>query len=436
MHKIGSLFAMRVLLTAICGMILSLVMHSTPEAQGSSMSNRVSLQLPASYVFYVSDGTVYAQNGATGAIDYSGKDACLVVNQALKKAQSICGRMFFKNGIYNCKSLTRESTPGYTDLDYAFSIPPDTGVESQQCEWHIDGESMTNGNGWENGGPVQTNGVILNITNDAVASVDSKTLIAGFWQRPNTHGMQGNQDFFKNLTIRFPSNQRGNEIGFYPLVASTVDYENVLADFDMSYCSLSLPVAGTIGSVGITSTQSEQGNFQGFKNTAAVGWDTCYSLMSEHVEGATMTAAFCRYAGKIGDTLDGNKMPVLHPGRIDRFVDQESVNGLVFGPLMAKGSMFNIDNYDMETSTSKTYSFPPTICPNIHAFARSSNLSEMNYGYTAGVINYTHVQAWVGIVADPPGDFFTKGGSHFLVRQSTASFADTMPASDRTMKAH
>jgi hypothetical protein len=282
---------------------------------------------------------------------------------------------------------------------------------------------MTNGNGWENNGGIQTGGVILKVTQDAIDSVGHDDLIAGLWQRPNTHGMQGNQDFFKNLTIRFPSNQRGNEIGFYPLVASTVDYENVLADFEVPYCSLALPVAGTIGSVGISSTQSEQGNFQGFRNTAAVGWDTCYSLMSEHVEGGTLTAAYCRYAGKVGDALNGNKQQVLHPGHIDRFVDQETVNGLMFGSLMAQGSMFNIDNYDMETTTSSTYSSSENNCPNLHTFARSSNLNETNSGYTAGVINYTHVKAWVGIVTDAPGEFFTSGGSHFLVRQSTSSFA-------------
>ena len=415
------LLAVTVMMSAVWGIAPGLVINSL--AQSSLIPKRVSGQLPAHYVLYEADGTIYAQNGSTGAIDYSGTDACLVVNQALRNAQSSCGLILFKNGIYNCKSLIKETAPGYTNVNYAFSIPPDTGAPGQQCEWHIEGESMTNGNGWENAGSVQTNGVILKVTEDAINSVDPGELIAGFWQRPNTHGMQGNQDFFKDLTMRFPSNQRGNEIGFYPLVASTVDYENVLADFDIPYCSLKLPVAGTIGSIGITSTQSEQGNFQGFRNTAAVGWDTCYSLMSEHIEGGTLTAANCRYAGKVGDALNGNKMLVLHPGRIDRFVDQETVNGLVFGSLMVQGSMFNIDNYDMETTTSSTYSSPPTMCPNLHTFARSSNLSEMNPGFTAGVINYTHVQAWVGIVADPTGALFTSGGDHFLVRQSTSSFA-------------
>ncbi len=329
MNRLPGFFAVPAMVTAVWGIILSLATHSM--AQGSQ--SRITPRLLASYLFYVSNGTTYAQNGTTGAVDYSGPDACLVVNKTLANAQSSCGLIWFKNGVYNCKSLSKETTPGYTNINYAFSIPADTGVPGQQCEWHIEGESMTNGNGWENSGGVQTSGVILKVTQDAVDSVGHNDLIAGFWQRPNTHGMQGNQDFFKNLTIRFPSNQRGNEIGFYPLVASTVDYENVLADFEVPYCSLALPVAGTIGSVGITTTQSSQGNFQGFRNTAAVGWDTCYSLMSEHIEGGTLTAAYCRYAGKVGDALNGNKMQVYHPSRIDQFVDQESVNGLMFGSL-------------------------------------------------------------------------------------------------------
>lgn len=429
-------FTRQAALTAGLAMLQILVSGLAISAQGAPNESKHSLQVSARYLLFVSDGTVYAQNGATGQIEYSGRDACEVFNKTLTSAESSCGLVMIKNGIYNCRGLTRETTPGYTGITYGFAIPPDTGTPGQQCEWHIQGESMTNGNGWENGGAVQTNGVILNITKDAITSVDSTALIAGFWQRPNKNEMQGNQDFFKNLTIRFPSNLRGNEIGFYPLVASTVDYENVLSDFDMSYCSLPLPVAGTIGSVGITSTQSEQGNFQGFRNSAAVGWDTCYSLMSEHVEGGTMTAAYCRYAGKVGDTLNGNNTPVLHPGRIDRFVDQENINGLAFGSLMAKGSMFNIDNYDLETSTSNTYTSPPTFCPNIHEFARRTNLNETNPGYTAGIINYTHVQAWVGIVVDPPGDIFTTGGGHFLVRQSTSSFGDSMPDSEKIMKSH
>ncbi len=417
-------------LTASFVILQSITANPALLAQQPQNTRSAPPRLAAHYLFYVVNGTVYAENGATGAIDYSGSDACKVVNRALVHAESSCGLVQFRDGVYNCRSLTRETIPVNRDprrkvdlgLEYAFAIPPDTGTPGQQCEWHIEGESMTNGNGWEMGGAVQTNGVILNITGDAVHSVDSRALIAGFWQRPNTHGMQGNQDFFKNLTIRFPSNQRGNEVGFYPLVASTVDYENILADFNKSYCSLAPPVAGTVGSVGIASTRSEQGNMQGFKNTVAVGWDTCYSLMSEHIEGATMTAAFCRYAAKVGDAFNGNESPIYHPGRVDRFVDQENINGLVFGPLMKEGTLFNISNYDMETTTSNTYTSPPGLCANLHRFARSSYLRETNSGYTAGTIDYTHVQACRGIVTDAPGTFFSSGGEHFLVRQSNSTF--------------
>ena len=421
MNRLPRFLLVTAMVTAVWGITSGIILSSV--AQGPQVPSKPMRQLPAHYVIYVSSGITYARNGATGTIDYSGTDACLVVNKTLVNAQSSCGLIWFSNGTYNCKSLAKETTPGYTNIHYAFSIPPDTGAPGQQCEWHIEGESMTNGNGWENNGGVQTSGVILKVTQDAIDSVGHDDLIAGFWQRPNTHGMQGNQDFFKNLTIRFPSNQRGNEIGFYPLLASTIDYDNVLADFEVPYCSLALPVAGTIGSVGITTTQSSQGNFQGFRNTAAVGWDTCYSLMSEHIEGSTLTAAYCRYAGKVGDTLNGNKMQVYHPSHIDQFVDQETVNGLMFGSLMEQGSMFNIDDYDVETTNSGTHSSSENNCPNLSMFARVSNLNETKPGYTAGVINYTHVQAWVGIVTDKPGEFFTSGGSHFLVRQSTSSFA-------------
>src|SRR5207245_1236318 len=56
---------------------------------------------PASYIIYIdSGGTIYARNGTTGAVDYSGPDAATVLQNALGAASS-GGTIFFREGTYN-----------------------------------------------------------------------------------------------------------------------------------------------------------------------------------------------------------------------------------------------------------------------------------------------------------------------------------------------
>jgi hypothetical protein len=55
---------------------------------------------PATYVIYQSGGTIYAVNGITGNVDYSGTDAATVINLALA-ALSNGGTLFIRNGIYS-----------------------------------------------------------------------------------------------------------------------------------------------------------------------------------------------------------------------------------------------------------------------------------------------------------------------------------------------
>ena len=383
------------------------------------------IQTAPGYTFYVSSGTVYALNNVTGVIDYSGTDSHVVIDAAFVHNAAVCGTMFFHNGIYNFNSLTQETqaTAGVsTSPYYAVGIPAYTGTSGQYCGWNIVGETPPVWTGEGQSTPIQTQGVIFNITSTAVSSVSGSALIVGVWQRPasSTNATAGNEILISNIDVRVPTNQRGNEVGFYPAAAGTIDYQNNKCDTGVTNASLVPAVPGTIGMICFTSTLSQQGNVQNFVKNYAHGWDTGYSFLSEHVVGTNDTAIYSNYACKIGDTFNGNTglangaNLILHPATFINFVDQENIHGCVFGANMVAGSQFNFLGLDIETVTSSSGWLHPT-------WDRVSNWTETNSGYTAGNISYSHVVAAVGLVDIPAGSFFVSGGSQFFLQDSQAT---------------
>jgi hypothetical protein len=366
---------------------------------------------PPAYIFTTNGTTVNAINGLTAAVDYTGTDAAVVVNAAMNNIAATCGTLYFKSGIYPVNSLTHETTTttGITNLPwYAFGIPANTGTSNQFCAWRFEGEQPTMWAG-ESGLPLQTDGVIFNITSTAIATATSGNLIAGIWNRPAalfSGFIVGSQDYFSNITVRFPTNQRGNEVGIYPATAATVDYHNTLTDFAIQYSSLAAPVAGTIGSIGMTSTISNQGNVQNFTNTYAVGFDTGYSFLSEHVGGSDVTSIYSNTACKFGDTFNGASKGVLHAIQIHHLIDQENINGCALGANMTAGSQINLDALDIETAPSGTWT-------------RVNNMTETNAGNSTGIITYSRIV--VGGSAPSTLTLWTTGGTNFMSLDSKAS---------------
>jgi len=359
--------------------------------------------------------TVCARNNQTSAIDFEGTDAASVINQAISRTSTTGGHFFFKQapGGYPANSATGETASGCANflgsgnaLAYVIGIPSTTPY-ANGVQWIFEGE---NGGVWqgEGGSSANTTGTYINVTSTAISSVAAGSFIAGFFPRPVTNcnlvqSNVSNSFVFKNIGIRFPTNQRGNEGGFVTWFGADVKYKGtIISDFALTYSSMatgSAPVAGNVGTFGITSTVSGASNEQHFENTYAVGWDTCYDLQSEHITGRTMTAIYCNDAAKIGRS--GTQ--VFHNSHIVKFIDQENLRGVTFGAQMQLGSRFTFDEYDLELGAANWY-------------ARTAGAwTETNCGFTNGTITYTAVAQGTGIVNVPA--LFSSCGTGFQLFQ-------------------
>src|SRR6202030_3727786 len=116
-------------------------------------------------------------------------------------------------------TMFQESTGSFTNF-YAIGIPANGSATSQDCEWWIEGESAPAFAG-ESSLPVQTSGVIFNITPAAVTSIGASTnTYVGIWARPDVTNGIGPTVYMKNFFLRRPNNQRGCSTG--------IDMENAL----------------------------------------------------------------------------------------------------------------------------------------------------------------------------------------------------------------
>lgn len=391
--------------------------NGTAIAGGSGVVGGTFGGSPSSaYTFSVSAGTVTAVNNSTGVVAFTGTDAAVVINSALAAVSTTGGRLFFKNGVYNLNSATAEVNSGCTNF-YAIGIPPNS--YGSFVQFIFEGETRTSWVGEIASAGIQTNGVIFNVTSSAVTAAGSSFLSA-IWQRPNASGTSctlstgaalSNELYFKNMTVRFPTNTRGNECGICVWAGGTVDYENVLADFNLTYTAIatgSAPVAGTSGSFGLSSTYSSSGNLQHFKDTYAVGYNIGYDLESEHVVGDTMTAIYCNVSAEFGR----QGTAIFHPIVLTKFTDQENGAGFIFGPQMVQGSRVDMLGLDFEFGgDSNWYST---------ARAKTGKLTESNPGNTTGILTYEITVAGLGAAAElPAASLFSSGGAGFQSFEAT-----------------
>jgi hypothetical protein len=370
------------------------------------------------YTFSVSAGTVSAVNNKTGVVNFSGSDAAVVINAAIAANATTGGRLFFKNGIYNLNSMTLEG--GCTNfggsgntIAYGINFPANTIVGSVQ--WLIEGESTTVWQGEEGSTTVNNSGVVFNVTSTGVSSVAAGSILNVFWQRPTTScTLQSlnitNDVHYKNITVRFPTNTRGNEIGINAWFNLNVEYENVVADFNLPYNTIatgSAPAVGSYGSFGLTSTVSSSGNYQYFRNTFSTGYNIAYDFQSEHIVGETVTAIYSNFACEFGRSGSA----IFHPNWIAHFVDQENGAGCIWGPQVNQGSMTDI-GFDFEFGGDANW----------YSTARNSlaKLSEVNCNYGTGIIRYQAVLGNAGIVAELPAvSLFTTCGAGFQEFEAT-----------------
>lgn len=335
---------------------------------------------------YSSSGTQYCAVSNSGGVQFTGTDAAVVINNVLGNLSATGGTLYFRNGVYSLNSATAETNSGCTSDFYSIGIP--TGG---QYNFKFVGESLTTWVG-EGSAPIQTNGVLFNVTSTAVTAAGSNFL-AAIWQRPSGGSACSgftfnNYDSFRNIAVRFPTNQRGNEGGFVMWAAEALEYRDVLADFNIQYSSIatgSAPVVGTAGSFGITGTYNSSGNDNYFYDANATGWDICYDL-GEHTMGDEFNAIYCNHAAEIGRTGTAN---LFHGVMLRHFVDQENLSGVLIGPTVQAGTIIDLLNYDIEIGNTNWYT------------RTTGGFSESNPGFATGIISFETVLQGSGPVTYP-----------------------------------
>jgi len=343
--------------------------------------------------------TYKAINGSTGATDCTGTDIAVVMNSCvLTNLNGVGGKIFFKNGIYNIKSMTQQ---GATAIYYGIGIPA-APTSTTGAQFFFEGENRTQWLGELGISGINSNGTIFLVNPVAMgtAELNNSNTLAAIFQI--TSGGAGNlqEDYFSDLCVRFPHNQTAGLIGIDMYNAITVSYENVLADSNLSYSSISsTAISAGSTSIGLTSTNSSEGNLQHFYNVYSVGWGIGYDIASEHFVADTVTSIYCINAGRLG----GNGS-VNHPMVLTKVTDQENSNGWMLAGGMLAGTHVDFVSYDIEAITSGP-------------FIRVKNLQETNKGNTYGILSYVYVQVGSGpvVMNTPFGVANADGGDAFTV---------------------
>lgn len=372
------------------------------DSNGAGQGNLAGGGLPqyASYTVSVSAGTVSARNNSTGVVDYSGADASVVLNNVLSQISLTGGTVLFKNGTYNFNSATQESVGGYSHY-YCVGIPS-TNL-SQYPMIRFLGESGNFGRniGIGTGVPTAT-GVVFNVTAAAEAAAGAGNVLAAFWMRPNTDNSVGffwnSQVFFENISIQFPANTRGKEIGFYMLEASYASFINVSAEF------VTRPVAAS--AAGNTAYVSPATPSDGIfvRNSFAHGWEVGFEVNTEHSHLEDPYAFQCGVAYWYGRTRNRNASNIIHCSEWFHTEVYDCINGLKIGPNITQGAMLNIYGFDLEYTNSG-------------AWSSNTIALESPQGISGGTITLTAVQTNVGLVTYPSLFALGNGGQNYKVIQ-------------------
>ena len=358
--------------------------------------------VPARYTFSVSAGIVMAMNDQTGHVDYSGGDAAVVINQVLAANSAMGGRLFFTNGIYPINSLTQETfnttvngiTANFSNYYYGIGIPATTG-SSTWPQWKFEAESGTPRVFSYTDTGINNNGVIFYVTPTAIATVSGSNNVVGIWQRPSTTTFFSSEISMDGITVRFPTNTRGNELGFGFYAAGSLILKNYLADFNLSYDTIYNGSTPAAGSYGVGTPYGGSSNTSILEAGSSVGSQYCYDFQGEHINATDINAQQCQYAAIFSRS---NPNGTYHPNIFRHFVDQENQNGPVLNEQF--GTEIDFLNYDIEDAPTGT-------------FVRTNYFYENTPLNTSGIITFSAVLGGSGLFV--PTSLFAHGGGNFSV---------------------
>lgn len=362
--------------------------------------------------------TIYARQEGTGTIT-NGTDAAVFVTAILAANAATGGRFYFKAGLYPINSYAAETTSGWTTYYYGIGIP--AGTFNNQQQWIFEGEARPEWN-WGNlsnlTGPttVSNNGVIFVSSSTAESAVSSSDMIMNFWQRPNATlaATSTNEDKFYNLACRFSGISRGNQTCLAMWTTSAIEYSNVEAGVNVSSYSLytgSAPVAGNLGSFGMTSPYGNSGLPEMYHEVLAYGYDICYDWFEHTISDGSADAELCNYPfefGRAGPNAPGGATGyVSHGNYVARLQDQENAHGGILGPAMTSGSRVDMPLLDIEIGAPSGYWFSNRI---------GGDLKETTPGTSVGNIDFYINRSNVTLPSNPPyTTLFSQGGSGFCV---------------------
>ncbi len=374
--------------------------------EGTAYMAKQVMPLGFGYTFYIDGrGNTNARNNQTGAVDYVNADAGVAINAAINKIAGTCGHLNFEPGVYNIDSLVQETASGYTAIYYGIGIPGNAGT-NLNCQWTIEGDGAPPLLD-QFSAPVQTNGVIFNVTSKALGTVRSTTWVNDLWARPGTDTVGPNVTI-RNVDFRFPSNQRGYETGSDMSRASNATYDGVMADTAVAQSNLAFPAAN---SYGLTTTASgHEENYM--RNATAIGYYVDLDIQSEHsvlVNSYGVNGAYCIDYG-----VRGGK--VYHASSWMSSGWGECRYGLTIGENVQAGSLLDIAGLDIEDADSGIW------LPAYHA-------KETNAGNAFGRIDYSRVLQGIG-VSVLPTLFDGGGGTAFALLNSAGAGTETISTRD------
>jgi hypothetical protein len=347
---------------------------------------------PALVTFSVSNGLVVATNSQTGNVIDSGTDAAAVINYVLNAYAAAGGTLYFINGTYDLNSLTQESfnssgsgiTFNATNYYYGIGIPSNY-PSANWVQWHFVAEQRPPRVFDYTETTINNAGVIFYVTPTAISSISSGNVAVCMWQRPVATTLFANEIYVDGIDCRFPTNTRGNEVGFGFPAAGSLELDNFLADFNLSYDAIYNGSTPAAGSFGVETPFGGSSNTTILKDGQSVGYQYCYDFQGEHINGIDIGGQTCQYAMIFSRSYPA---ATYHPNVLTHFIDQENQNGPVLNEQF--GTHIDFINYDIEDASSGT------------PFARQSYFTENTPGNTSGILTYTAVVQNVGILGIIP----------------------------------
>jgi hypothetical protein len=345
------------------------------------------------YSLSVSGSTITATSNGAGAT-VTGTDLAVVLNTAMANVSSTCGRFFFKNGIYKISSNTAGPAGAYSAITYGIGIPAAVVAGTSYCEWQFEGEAAPSFLGTSG----LTSGVIWDVQSAALPG--ATVLFAAVFKLPDTGTTYDSTSLvFKNMAVRFPSNQRGCERAIWPREAGQVSYNNVIAWGTTGVLPGTLaPVPGSCGMVGLSTTAALKNQIQFFENTTVAGFDIPYDFSMDHNVGVSVLSQFNNTAACFACTIGGfgYGSAAQQVSSMVNFDDSTNASGVVLGAGAFQGSRLDFFGYSAEFIASPWQS------------RTTAAWSEANSGYTAGIIYYQILNNEI-----PVSKFFTSGGVNF-----------------------